>query len=160
MDRNANGATHTTDGCCALPCTGALATVLVAGDRTAGRFALVETVERGGVAHPLHVHSREDETVYLLEGQVRFYLDGAWIERGAGETLVLPRGHEHAHAVMSDAARLLVLLAPAGLEGYYRELGEPAGASAYQDAERLVVVAARYGIDITGPAPLDPKRLT
>jgi hypothetical protein len=55
---------------------------------------------------------------------------------------------------MSEAARLLVLAIPAGLDGYYRELGQlSAGPCEYQEAERLVVVAARYGIDITGPPP-------
>ena len=135
--------------------------MLVAGDRTGGRFALVEAIEHRNAAHPLHVHTREDEMVYLLEGRVRFYLDGKWIERQAGETLLLPRGHEHTHAVMSDAARLVMLLVPAGFEGYYRELGQPVeGPCPYQDAERVVVVAARYGVDITGPAPPYPEGLT
>jgi quercetin dioxygenase-like cupin family protein len=160
MHHEANGSTHVTEGWCALPCTGTRATVLVSGDRTEGRLAIVEAIEHGGATHPVHVHSREDELVYVLEGRVRFYLDGAWIERGSGETLLLPRGSEHSHAVVS-AARLLVVLTPAGLEGYYRELGQPAaGPCVYQDAERLVVVAARYGIDITGPAPPIPVALT
>lgn len=161
MHHDDNGSTQATEGCCALPCTGTRATVLVAGDRTEGRFAIVEAVERGGATDPLHVHSREDELVHVLEGRLRFYLDGAWIERGPGDTLLLPRGSEHSHAVVSERARLLILLIPAGLEGSYRELGQPAaGPCVYQDAERLVVVAARYGIDITGPAPPIPLDLT
>jgi uncharacterized cupin superfamily protein len=121
----------------------------------------VEVVEQGGVVHPLHIHNREDELVHVLEGRLRFYLDGAWIERGPGETLLLPRGSEHSHTVVSDAARLLVLLAPAGLEESCRELSQPAaGPCVYQNAERLVVVAARYGIDITGPEPPNPAELT
>jgi quercetin dioxygenase-like cupin family protein len=133
-------------------------TVLVPGDRTEGRFALVEAVEHAGAAHPLHVHSREDELVHVLEGRVRFHLDGAWIERGAGDHLLLPRGSEHAWAVVSGAARLLVLLAPAGLEGAFRELARlTEGPCMYQEAERLVVVAARYGIEITGSALREPR---
>lgn len=137
-----------------LPCTDTLVTLLVTGERTAGRFALVEAVERRGAAHPLHVHSREDELIYVLQGQVRFHQDGAWFERRAGESVLLPKGHEHTYVVGSAGARLLVVLVPAGLEDYYRELVQPAGGPcAYQDAERLVVVAARYGVDITGPPP-------
>lgn len=140
----------------ALPCMGSMVTVLVGGERTGGRFALMESVERAGCWQPLHMHSREDEVVHVLEGRVRFWLDDAWIERGAGETLLLPRGREHAHAVASEAARLLVLAIPAGLEGYYRELGQPVrGPCVYQEAERLVIVAARYGVVITGPPPAD-----
>ena len=161
MHDDDNGSAQATEGCCALPCTAMRATVLVAGDRTQGRFAIVEAIEHEGATQPLHGHSHEDELVHVLEGRLRFYMDGAWIERGPGETLLLPRGSEHSHAVVSAVARLLVVLTPAGLEGSYRELGQPAaGPCVYQDAERLVVVAARYGIDITGPAPPFPVELT
>ena len=142
-----------------VPCTGSLVSLLVTGERTKGQLALVEAEERGGSWHPLHVHSREDELVYVLEGQVWFYLDGSWIEREAGESVLLPMGQEHTYAVGSERARLLVVMAPAGLEGYYRELGQPGdGDCVYQDAERLVVVAARYGVNITGPPPIPDNR--
>lgn len=154
MHHAAESAAQTTKGCPALPCTETLATLLVTGEETDGQFALVEVVERESAAHPLHVHSREDELVYVLKGHVRFYLDGVWIERGAGEGMLLPKGREHTYEAVSEGARLLVLLVPAGLDGYYRELSQRAdGPCVYQDAERLVVVAARYGVDITGPPP-------
>lgn len=154
MQQNTVGAARERERCFSQPCTGSPVTVLVPGHRTEERFALVEMVERAGAAHPLHVHSREDEIIHVLEGRVRFHLDGAWIERGAGESLHLPKAREHSYTVGPDGARLLVLLVPAGLEGYYRELGRPVeGPCVYQDAERLVVAAARYGIDITGPPP-------
>ena len=137
-----------------LPCPGSLMKLLVTGERTAGRFMLAEVVERPGCRHPLHMHSREDELIYVLEGEVRVHIDGRWIACQAGEAIFLPRGREHTYAVVSHAARLLVLGVPAGLEGYYRELGQPpARHCVYQDAERMVIVAARYGIDITGPPP-------
>jgi quercetin dioxygenase-like cupin family protein len=143
------------DSCAALDCAGSVVTLLVTGSVTEGRFALIEVVEKGGVEHPLHVHSREDEVIIVLDGFVTFHLDSYSVERKAGEVLFLPRSREHTYAVGPGGARLLVLVMPAGLEEYYQELAQPeCGPCEYQDAERLVVVAARYGIDITGPPPI------
>ena len=138
-----------------LPGTGSLVSLLVTGEDIGGRFALVESVEGRGCEPPLHVHHREDELVYVLEGRVRFHLEGERIGCQAGECVLLPRGREHTYSIESERARLLVMLTPAGLEGYYRELGQPAdGQGGYQEAERLLVVAARYGVDIIGPPPI------
>ncbi len=117
---------------------------------TAGRLALVELRERRGAGPPRHLHQREDEIVYVLEGELVVELDGERRPAPAGSCLVLPTGREHAYAVASDEARLLVIAAPAGLEGLYRELGG-LSASGPVGVERLVAVAARYGVAITGP---------
>lgn len=154
MNEATAGASPATEDSRALPCMEGHVSLLVTGEHTEGQFALIETVECEGCWHPLHVHSREDELVYVLEGQVQFHMDGIWITRRAGESMILPRGREHTYATTSNLARLLILMVPAGLEGYYRELGQPVnGPCVYQDAERLVIVAARYGIDTTGPPP-------
>ncbi len=127
--------------------------LLLTGAETRGRLVLVETRERRGDGPPRHRHHWEDEVVYVLAGEVAFELDGERLVRPAGTWVVLPAGREHAYVVASDEAKLLVLAAPAGLEGLYRELGG-LNASAGTDVERLVAVAARYGVEITGP-PLD-----
>ena len=126
---------------------------LLTGEDTGGRFALLETVEQRGGEPPCHIHTREDQAVYVLEGLVRYYADGAWRDCPAGTCVLVPRGTEHTFAARGEQARLLVLLVPAGLEGYYRELAErdstaPAG---IPDFERLVTVAARYGVAIAVP---------
>jgi hypothetical protein len=67
----------------------------------------------------------------------------------------LPRGVEHAFAVASERARVLSLFVPAGFEGFYREM---VAADVHTlEVERLVVLAARYGCEITGPAPSPPE---
>ncbi len=64
----------------------------------------------------------------------------------------LPKGSEHTFSVKSEQARLLVMLVPAGLEGYYQELGVPTGQPEEEvSVERQVATAARYGVEITGP---------
>ena len=124
--------------------------VLVAGEDTAGRFAVLETLEGQGAALPGCVHTREDQTVYVLEGLVSYRVDGAWRRCPAGTCVLLPRGCEYAYAVESERARLLVVAVPAGIEGCYRELDDTDGApwASAPDFERLVTVAARYGVEI------------
>jgi len=128
-------------------------TVLVAGEHTGGRMSVVETFERQGSEPPRHVHTREDEWIYVLDGHVTFNLDGEWIDGPAGSWVFLPRGSEHCYAVLSGVARLLILLSPAGLESSHRDALLPDSADDdTQAVERLVTIAARYGISITGPA--------
>ena len=65
---------------------------------------------------------------------------------------LLTRESEHSYRIESDEARLLIVVAPAGLEGYYRELHQPvAHESAQPEIERVVTLAARFGLTITGP---------
>ena len=126
-------------------------TVLVAGDLTDGRFAVIEARERRGDGPPRHVHSREDEFIYVLEGEVTFEREGERYTASPGMWLFLPRGSQHRFSVESSEARLLVMLAPAGIEGWLRNLRLPAPATAEPNTvEHLVSTAARYGVAITG----------
>lgn len=127
-------------------------TVLIAGEHTEGRFAVLEARMRQGSGLPRHVHSREDELVYVLEGRVTFDRDGDRLDGPAGTWMFLPRGCEHTFAVESAETRLLVMLSPAGLERCLDESGQPEDPGAEQQlVEWLVATAARYGVAITGP---------
>ena len=117
-----------------------------------GRVAVLQRVERRGSEPPLHMHNREDEIVYVLEGELTYYVGEETHNATAGTCVFLPRGCEHTFSVESGEARLLVLVVPAGLEGYYEEL-DGKGTGADTELERLVTVAARYGVEITGPPP-------
>ena len=128
---------------------GSLMSLLLTGEDTSGRLTLVEMVERKGAEPPCHRHTREDEIVYILDGLVSYYSDGEWLHCSAGTCVVLPRGCEHTVSIESEEARLLVILVRAGLEGYYREVGQQQMDG--QAIERMVATAARYGMEITGP---------
>ncbi len=125
--------------------------LLVTGEQTQGLFALVQTVVRRAEQTPLHAHTLEDECVYVVQGEVTFYLDGNRLDCSAGSCVLLPKGSEHAYCIESEEATLLVLLVPAGLEGSYQELDRFVDAK--QDIDRLITVSARYGVNITGPGP-------
>lgn len=125
-------------------------TMLVRGDETGGQLAAVELHQAPGQEPPSHIHTNEDEIVYVLEGHLTFWIGDDEHRVVAGACVFLPRGIEHGYAVESEAARLLVVVAPAGSEGCF---GEVEATSSPAGIERLIAVAARYGITLTGPAP-------
>ena len=132
------------------------ATTLVRGDATGGRLAVVELHEVRGHEPPRHLHADEDELVYVLEGELTVCVGEEVHRAPAGTCLFLPRGTDHGYAVESATARLLVVLAPAGPEGF---VGEATASADADGVERLIATAARYGVAITGPAPLvTPRR--
>lgn len=136
----------------ALPAEDTL-TVLVAGEQTGGQFAIIEARERQGAEPPRHIHSREDEFIFVLDGRLTIELDGERFDRGTGTSLLLPSGSEHTFSVEPPEARLLVVYSPAGFESCLRELARPdLAGSECQRIERMVVTAARFGVTITGPA--------
>ena len=113
---------------------------------------VIETREKRGAETPRHIHSREDEFIYVLEGRLTFERDGERFEAQAGTWLFMPRGSQHRFSVESAEARLLVMLAPAGIESWLRDLRVPdAKVADANTIERLVSTAARYGVAITGP---------
>src|SRR4051794_25021476 len=115
--------------------------VLVDGEASGGRFALIATVLVGGQAPPRHRHLAEDETIVVVAGALRVWRDGTWIAAHAGATVALPRGSEHSFIATTETARALLIFSPAGFEGLYLESAHvPAGPS----LEHLVALAARY----------------
>jgi quercetin dioxygenase-like cupin family protein len=129
--------------------------ILVDGEASGGRLALLTLTVARGEEPPRHRHYWEDETLFVLAGALRVWLVGSSVDVPAGAAIFLPRGVEHGFMVTSMTARLLVTLTPAGFEGCYRELHGvvPLG------LDRLVATAARYGCEITGPpisAPFNP----
>lgn len=137
---------------------GELAVIKIAGEATGGRFAVIESHAPQGDRSPLHVHTREDEWFYVLEGELRFWVGGRIIDAPAGSFVYGPRGVPHTFAVRSTEARFLVVAEPAGFDAFVRAVAEPAGSHTLPpppdgppDMARLVKLAAEYGIEILGP---------
>jgi len=120
---------------------GTLARMKLEGRDTGGRFALWEGVLPKGAAPPLHSHP-QDETFYILEGELTAWLvepelaagpgdSPAWVSErgrrcGVGTVVFAPGGTPHTFRVESDTARILVISTPAGIETMVRGLAEPA----------------------------------
>jgi quercetin dioxygenase-like cupin family protein len=134
-----------------------LATIKVTGDRTGGRFSLVEMVGRGGEMPPLHVHHVDDETFLVLEGELTLFVGDRVVRASAGSTVVAPKAVPHAYRIESEEARWLVISSPAAFAEFVAEASVPAetptlppGPPALAPAE-LAAVAAKHGIEILGP---------
>jgi quercetin dioxygenase-like cupin family protein len=125
---------------------------------TNAAFTLFEDQVQRGKMTPLHLHPHEDETIYVLEGEIIVSFDGEEHHVGEGGVFVAPRGLPHAFLVSSETARLLCLQTPGTGEAFYRAASEPShsqdDASRPPDFERLQEVAQRSEtIEILGPPP-------
>lgn len=129
-------------------------------DMTNGAFGLVEHWEiPPGFASPYHTHSREDESFYILQGEVAFVIDGKWRRVGPGAFVFGPREIPHGFKIVGDQpAQMLLQATPGGFEQFVIELGQPlTDPMAPPDIPRMIETAARYGIDILGPLPEEPE---
>jgi quercetin dioxygenase-like cupin family protein len=136
-----------------------LITFLAIGDDTAGRFALLRVHGTQGVEPGAHVHTQEDETIYLLEGELTVTAGGEELQACPGDTVTIPRGVAHAVRHDSREVRFLVQFSPAGFERYFHEMSEPAEylglppRPAPPDHARMQATAARYGCVFTDRDP-------
>src|SRR5215469_10753378 len=89
---------------------GSLMTFLATGEETHGQFALIEAVARRGNAPPPHTHHREEETFYVLEGEMTFSIGGQTIKATPGTMVCLPRDVAHSFVIDSEQLRMLILL--------------------------------------------------
>ena len=91
----------------------------LAGEQAAEDWAVVEWRLRAGDEPPIHTHTREDETLYVLEGTITAYVGDERIDVEAGSYAALPKDVPHGLSVRGDEARLLVTLEPAGAEYFF-----------------------------------------
>lgn len=136
-------------------------TFLASGAETGGRYALVEAIVPPGGGPPPHRHSREEEAFFVLDGRVRFTADGRSTDAGPGTFVHLPSGSTHSFRNETGSpARMLILVAPAGFENLFVEIGRPVTDRRSPPAppnpatiERLLAAAPRYGLEIFPPQP-------
>jgi quercetin dioxygenase-like cupin family protein len=105
---------------------GALAELKATAADTDGRMTIVEVTEHPGSEAPLHVHHRDDEAFWILEGEVTFEVGDATIEARAGDYVFAPRDIPHRFTVGDRGCRMLFILVPGGIEDVIRATSEPA----------------------------------
>ena len=139
---------------------GALTQLRVTGEQTGGALAVADHLARRGNASPVHVHDRDDETFFVLDGELRVLVGEEEHTAGPGTVAVLPRRVGHAYVVTSATARFLTLHTPAGFEQFATEVGEPAQTltlppppAGPPDFAALTQAAARHQITILAPPP-------
>jgi mannose-6-phosphate isomerase-like protein (cupin superfamily) len=111
---------------------------------TGGAFSIIEEIDP--LDTPAHVHEREDELFYVLEGEHVFTVGGEEFPVGPGGLVFAPRGVPHAQRrVVPRVGRVAVMCSPAGFEGFFREL-DAAERDGSIGPEAYARVSARYGI--------------
>ncbi len=131
---------------------------LATGEETDGRYAMFEAVVSPGGGPPPHMHSREEESFYVLEGEITFQVGDQQIVAKAGTFANMPVGSLHSFKNCLDKpARMIISVAPAGLEKMFMEVGQPvefgqqAPPPSKAEIEKLLAVAPNYGIEIKLP---------
>jgi len=127
-------------------------------ETTAGRVDVIEHLAPRGAGSPLHVHTREDEWFYVIEGGLTFWVGGQVIDAPAGSFVYGPRQIPHTFLVSSDTARFLLVTEPGGFAQFVRAFAQPADAVVIPppateppDVAAMSRLAAVYGVEILGP---------
>lgn len=137
---------------------GGLMTPLVNGAKTGGRFGAVEFSAPRNPGPPLHIHTREDETFYVLEGEVHVICGDKMLHARTGDLVFLPRGIPHTPSFIAENTRALLFITPAGFEKFFEELSTPAitltppaQSTLEPNTKNLAAIVARYGGEFVVP---------
>jgi quercetin dioxygenase-like cupin family protein len=103
-----------------------LAVIKATAADTGGQMSIIEITEPPGSEAPLHVHHREDEGFWILEGDLTFEVGDATIEAEAGDYVFGPRGIPHRYTVGSAGCRMLFIMTPGGFEDLIIAMSKPA----------------------------------
>jgi len=128
---------------------------LARGEQTGGALTALKVSVPPGEGPPLHRHTREEEWVYVLDGQLRWKLDDDLRTTTAGSSVFIPRGLPHCFQNVGEGpARMLITFTPAGMEGFFDRLAE---LTAF-DLDAFTRAAAEHGMEVVGPtlAESDP----
>ncbi len=146
------------DGDC-IYAGGDLYRFLAVKDETGGTYGLWEATVPPGGGPPPHLHRREEEGFYVIDGRVTVYADGLEIDAEPGSFVHLPRGSKHWFRNNSDRnAKMLVLVAPGGMEAMFKETGRPVTdieapipQLSEEEKQRILAASPRFGIEIQKP---------
>jgi quercetin dioxygenase-like cupin family protein len=137
---------------------GSLAELKATAADTGGQMTIVEVTEPPGMEAPLHVHHRDDEGFWILEGEVTFEVGDTIIEASAGDYVFAPRDVPHRFTVGEAGCRMLFILVPGGIEDVIRKTSEPAPSRTLPPApeeepdaaeiERLKAIVAEHGYEL------------
>lgn len=127
---------------------------------TNNQFSLTEYHAPPQGGPPLHMHTREDETFYILEGEITFYVGGSIIKAPAGTTVFAPRNTPHTFKNCTShwAKFVMVVTPPANFEHFYARISEKheSGSDPTPDEviTRITTLAPEHGLQIMGPNPI------
>ncbi len=134
-----------------------LAVIKATAADTGGQMSIIEITEPPGMVGPLHVHHREDEGFWILEGDATFEVGGTTIEAHAGDYVYGPRNIPHRYSVGPAGCRLLFIFTPGGFENLIIAMSKPAAtrtlpppSAEEPDWEQVAAIASAYGNELLG----------
>ncbi len=127
--------------------------VHVSGDTTGGAFGMWEGLLPPGGSSPIHIHHKEDECVFVMEGTLLFVCGDQQWESGPGTWVRMPKDVPHGIRAVGDTpVRFLEFFLPAGLEQLFNKLPETK-LDTKPDMTKILAVAKHYGLEFVGPMP-------
>ncbi|MBH8563070.1 quercetin 2,3-dioxygenase [Nostoc sp. CENA67] len=123
---------------------------------TGGAYSTFEFYIPSGHGSPPHIHHREDETFYILEGELLFQVGDQKIVLSAGSFVHAPKGIPHSFTnVGTTPARTFTTAIPAGLENFFEEVGylvkdkdTPVPIALEDQIKKMREVGPKYGVEI------------
>ncbi|RAX41090.1 cupin domain-containing protein [Rhizobium tropici] len=137
---------------------------LLSGAKTNGQFCLFENRSDGNTRTPVHVHAEDDETIYMIEGELTAIIDRKMHTLTTGGSIFMPRGVPHQLMNNTDKTARYVLVGTPSLfdtfvehAGYEIGADEKPDASAEADVARLKAAAPQFGITLLSDWPTQPE---
>jgi quercetin dioxygenase-like cupin family protein len=125
--------------------------IRVHGRDTGGVVSAVESHDVPGGGPPPHIHSREDETFQVLEGEYEFTVGGRSFVARRGTTVFAPRGMPHTYRYLGQApGQLMCVITPAGFEGFFEAIGALTPEQ-QQDIPHVTAIAKEFGLEFLPP---------
>ena len=123
-------------------------TFKVRAEDTDGSLTVFENVIAPGDGPPAHFHEAQDESWYVLEGELRFKLGDAMRSAPVGSFVFVPRGTVHCFQNVGDGpARILVIFNPAGMEPFFDQFAELTAA----EPQAFARLGREVGMTVVGP---------
>ncbi len=135
---------------------GSTVEIRIRGEETGGAFALVESILPPATSGPpLHIHTNEDETFYILEGALLVQVGERQMTLTPGCVGYLPKGTAHTFCnPYAVPVRMLGLITPGGFEHFFEEsaaLAAQTPPGAPPDMTALMALARKFGSIMVGP---------
>jgi quercetin dioxygenase-like cupin family protein len=136
---------------------------IATGEDTNERYTLAQFYVPPQAAVPPHIHRREDEWFYVLDGKVSLQVENQTINGTSGTLVFGPRDHVHSFGNFgTEPATMLAVWTPSGIEELFREIGDPVTPTdpftppEISNVPKLLAAAPRYGIEFVAPGNNNP----